>query len=240
MSFLKSFVTTAARQVHDGAIKTMAQWDPTTVAEAQLTEWNDQAKQLADVAAKAATDAQTEKVKVENMLSEINRYTMAAQKLMATNESAANIAADRALAVQADLKDAQAVQAEAQSWADETRANAELAETKVAQGRATIEQAKRDQARAIQSKEQAETRLRERERVAGITSGLSGGDIALDALKANAAKAKQDAVSANLRSNVLNKGNESDAAINAALAEVDGPPKGQTLAEKLATLNAKR
>jgi hypothetical protein len=218
----------------------MAQWDPNTVAEAQLTDWNNQAAILADSAAKAATDLETAKTKVNGLLSEINRLTIAATKLAATNETAANIAADRALNMQAELEDAQAELADAQSWADETRASAEQAETKVAQGRATIEQAKREQARALQAKEQAETRLHERERVAGINQNLNGGDIALNALKANAAKAKQDAASANLRSNVLNKGNEADAAIKAALAEVDGPPKGQTLAEKLAALNTKR
>jgi hypothetical protein len=44
------------------------------------------------------------------------------------------------------------------------------------------------------------------------------------------------AAAANIRSDVLGKGADADAAINAALAEVDGAPKPQSLAEKLAAL----
>ena len=236
MSFLTSFASTAARQIHDGAIKTLATWDPNTVAESQITEWNSKASELANIAAKAATDLQTQQTKVTSLQNDIARYSAAAEKLAATNEVAANAAADKALALSNDLTDAQAALADAQSWANETRQSAEEAESKVAQARQIIEQAKRDQARALQSKEIAEQRLHDRERLAGITSNLDGTDAALNALKANADAAKQAAAAANLRSGVLNKGNEADAAIKAALAEVDGAPKTQTLAEKLAAL----
>ena len=236
MSFFNSIVTTGMRNVHDGAVKTSATWNPDLVAESQLTEWNATASELANIAAKAATDFQTQQTKVTSLNNDIARYTAAAEKLAATNEVAANAAADKALALSQDLTDAQAALTDAKSWADETRASAEEAESKVAQARNIIEQAKRDQARALQAKEVAEQRLHDRERVAGITNHLDGTDAALNALKANADAAKQAAAAANLRSGVLGKGNEQEAAIKAALAEVDGAPKVQSLADKLAAL----
>ena len=238
MSFFQSFVTTGMRNIHDGAIKTLATWDPDTVAESQLTEWNTKAAELATMAAKAAGELEVQQKKVTSITSDIARYMAAAEKLATSNEKAANMAADKALALQGDLEAAQAALADAQSWADETRASAEEAEDKVSKGRATIDQAKRDQARALQSKTIAEQRLRDRERLAGISNHLDGADAAINALTANAAKAKEAAAAANLRSGVLNKSSEADSAIAAALKEVDGGPKPQSLAEKLAALKA--
>ena len=238
MSFLNSFVTVGMRNVHDGAIKTLAAWDPDTVAESQLQEWNSRAAELATMAAKAASELEVQQKKFDGITADINRYMAAAEKLATTNEKAANMAADKALALQSDLEDAKTALAEAQSWADETRATAEEAEAKVSKGRATIEQAKRDQQRAQQAKMVAEQRLHDRERLAGISTNLDGADAAINALTANAAKAKEAAAAANLRSGVLNKRNADDDAIKAALAEVDGGPKPQSLAEKLAALKA--
>lgn len=101
---------------------------------------------------------------------------------------------------------------------------------------AAIDQAKRDQARAKQEQFIAEQRLKDRERMAGISNKLDGADIAINAMQANVVEARKAAAAANLRSGVLGKGADTDAAINAALAEVDGSPKPQTLSEKLAAL----
>ena len=240
MSFFNSFVTVGMRSIHDGAIKTMAAWDPDTVAESQLQEWNTKAAELATMAAKAAGELEIQQKKFDGINSDIARYMAAAEKLAETNEKAANMAADKALALQGDLNDAKAALAEAQNWADETRTSAEEAETKVSKGRATIEQAKRDQIRAKQAQTVAEQRLHDRERLAGISNTLDGADAAINALQANAAKAKEAAAAANLRSGVLNKGNADEAAIAAALKEVDGGPKLQSLADKLVALKANR
>ena len=236
MSFFGNYVSAAVRQIHDGAIKTIASWDPETAGEAQILQWNQTAAELANVAAKAATDLNTQRKIVSELESNIARYTAAAEKLAATNESAANQAADKAIELSEQLESAKATLADAESWATETRTSAEDAEAKVAAGRAAIEKAKREQARALQEKHVAEARLAERERVAGITKGLNGADTAIDALTANAAKSKQEAEAARLRSNVLGKTTEADVAIKAALDEVDGGPKPQSLAEKLAKL----
>lgn len=72
--------------------------------------------------------------------------------------------------------------------------------------------------------------------MAGISNKLDGADIAINAMQANVVEARKAAAAANLRSGVLGKGADTDAAINAALAEVDGSPKPQTLSEKLAAL----
>lgn len=236
MSFLGSMLTAKARDLHDAAVKTVANWDPNGAGESQIIEWDSQAKEFAASAAKAATDATAANDEVANINANITRYIAAAEKLAATNETAAMAAATTAEEWQARLADAQNVAKDATSWAAETLAAAQLAQKKVMDGRKTIEAAKRDLARATQENQIAEQRRAERERMAGITKGLNGADLAIDALTANAKEAREKAAANNIRSGVLGANVENDAAINAALAEVDGGPKPQTLAEKLAAL----
>ena len=52
--------------------------------------------------------------------------------------------------------------------------------------------------------------------------------------------AREKAAADNIRSGVLGKAVEADAAINAALAEVDGGPKPTSLQDKLAALKNKK
>ena len=236
MSFLSSFVSTKVRNLHDGAIKLIAQWDPESVGEAQLTEWDSQAKEMAATAARAATDAKAAQDAVATIQSNVARYTAAAEKLASTNEVAANKAADQAIEWASKLESAQSEAEAATAWAAETRTAAENAQRLVIEGRTKIENAKRDQARALQEAKVAEQRRADRERMAGITKGLSGADMALDAMAANAKAAREKAAAYDIRSGVLGKASDDDAAINAALAAVDGKPKAQTLAEKLAAL----
>lgn len=236
MSFFGSFLTAKVRDLHDSSIKLVAKWDPEAVGEAQIIEWDNTAKEMATSAAKAATAAKAANDAVVNINSNVTRYTAAAEKLAATNEVAANKAADQALEWAAKLDDAQNEANEANSWSSETLEVAQNAERLVMEGRKKIEAAKRDLARATQQQVVADQRLHERERMAGLKSGLSGADIAINAISANAIAAKEKVAAANIRSGVLGKAVEADALINQALQEVDNGPKPQSLADKLAAL----
>lgn len=236
MSFISSYVTTKLREMHDASINLVAKWDPESVGESQILSWDNTAKEMATSAAKAATAAKAANDAVINVNSNVTRYTAAAEKLAATNEEAANKAADQALEWAAKLEDAQAEATEANSWAAETLEAAQNAEHLVMEGRKKINTAQRDLARATQQQVVADQRLHERERMAGLKTGLSGADVAINAITANAQAAKEKVVAANIRSSVLGKAVEADQAINAALAEVDSGPKPQSLADKLAAL----
>ena len=236
MSFFKHFVTTTMRNIHDGAIKTLASWDPETVGEVQLAEWNQKAAELAKLAAEAAAERDSARKRVEQLEADFARYSAAAKKLAESNATAAEKAVDQALELKEQLAEARQILEENQAWADETLVAAQAAQEKVAKGRQAIEAAKREQTRAKREQEIAEQRLKDRERMAGITRGLDGTDIAIDALKSNAAAAKKNAAAANIRSGVLNKGADADAAIQAALAEVDGKSKPKSLQDKLSQL----
>ena len=229
-------ITTKARDLHDGTIKLMAKWDPDSVAESQLVEWDSQAREMATTAAKAAADAKIAATEVANIQANVARYTAAAEKLATVNEDAANKAADQALEWANKLEDAQAAAADTASWATETLSAAQNAERLVLEGRGKIEKAKREQARALQEQAVSEQRRKDRERMAGISTGLSGADAAIGAMAANAAAAREKAAANQIRSDVLGHAVDADAAINAALAEVDGHAKPQTLADKLAAL----
>jgi hypothetical protein len=159
---------------------------------------------------------------------------------MAGNEDAANKAADQALDWAGKLETAESEASDAEAWAKETRVAAENAQQLVMQGRQKIEAAKREQARALQAEKVADQRRADRERLAGITKGLSGADLAIDAMSANTRAARERAEANNIRSGVLGKAVEADDAITRALAEVDGGGKSQSLQDKLAALKARK
>ena len=241
MTFFTSLISTKIRDAHDGAVKLIAKWDPEGVSQAQLMEWDNTARELAQTAARAATDAKTARDAVTNINSNLDRYTAAAEKLAAAgNEDAANKAADQALEWGSKLETADAEAQDAESWAKETRVAAENAQRLVMQGRQKIEAAKREQARALQAEQVSEQRRADRERMLGITKGLNGADVAIDAMSANARAARERAEANNIRSGVMGKAVEADDAINRALAEVDGAPKTQSLQDKLAALKARK
>jgi chromosome segregation ATPase len=238
MSFFKSLGDTVVHNVHDGAVKTLANIAPDVVGETQVTQWRVDAAKASDMAAKAATDLETAQKKFDGMKADIARYTTAAEKLMATNESAANTAVDRATQLTNDLPAAESTLAEAKSWASETETAAIAAEKRVSEGRAAIDEALHAQVQAKNEAAIAAQRLADRERLAGINNHIDGADAAINALKANAAAARQQTASANMRSKVLGANQDADAAINAALGEIDHGTAPQTLAEKLAALKA--
>jgi phage shock protein A len=238
MSFFGSLGKTVVGNVHDGAVKTLANIAPDVVGETQITQWREDAAKAADMAAKAATDYESAQKKFDSMKADIARYTAAAEKLMATNEQAATTAIDRATQLNADLPAMQTQLAEAKSWAEETEQAAIAAEKRLTDGRAAITAALHAQEQAKNEAAIAAQRLADRERLAGITNSLNGADAAINALKATADAAKQKAASANMRAKVLGQNQDADAAINAALQEVTSGPAPQTLSEKLAALKA--
>jgi len=237
MGIASAILKTKGRDLHDGLIKTLAKWDPESVGAAQLEQWDSQAREMARIAAKAATDSGVATEARTNISNNIARYTAAAEKLMAAgNEAAAEKAADEALSWKNKLPDAEAEADEAAKWAVESREAAERAEKIVLEGKSKIEKALRGQEKAKQEAVVAESRRADRERIAGLTHGLSGSDAAIDALVANANSFREKAAADNIRSGVLGKAVESDAEVNAALAEVDGTVKPKTFAEKMAAL----
>jgi hypothetical protein len=75
--------------------------------------------------------------------------------------------------------------------------------------------------------------------MAGISKGLSGTDAALDAMAANVRESRERAAANRIRSDALGKASDNDSAVAAALAEVDGKGKSNSLHEKLAALRSK-
>lgn len=237
MSFLTSYITTKARDLHNASIQMVAKWDPESAGEAQIAEWDAQAREMAGVAARALSDADTTR-KVANTIREnMQRYTRAAENLMSKGEtSAAEQSADKALEYKSQLQSAEAEAADAQLWADETHAAALKAQRLVVEGRSKIEHAKRDQARAEREAAIAAERLAERQRLAGITRNLSGADAAIDAMSANTRKSREKAAADRIRGDALGKVTDDNQAIQRALEEVDGIAAPKSLSDKLAAL----
>lgn len=237
MSFLTSYISTKARDLHNAGIQMVAKWDPESAGEAQIAEWDAQAREMAAVAARALTDADTTRKVVNTIRENMQRYTRAAENLLNRGEtSAAEQSADRALEFKSQLESAEAEAEDAQRWAEETQSAAVKAQRLVAEGRSKIERAKRDQARAEREAAAASQRLAERQRLAGITRDLSGADAAIDAMAANTRKSREKATADRIRSDALGKVTDDNSAIQRALEEVDGSPAPKNLSDKLAAL----
>lgn len=234
---LYNYVSAKFSGFRDELVKTLAKWDPETVGEAQLLEWEESAKKLAATAVKATNEANAASAALSTARSDIARYTAAATKLAPSNPEAANKAADQALEIDSKLQSLIDDAEDATAWAHEAREAAERAQKAVLEGRRQIDAAKREQARAAEQERVAEARCEDRERVAGLTRSLTGSDAAINAMKANAQKSRDAAAANNLRSSVIGKSAETDDAIKTALAEVDGSSSTMSLADKLARLN---
>jgi len=238
MSFLSSLMSTKAKAIGDTAIKAYTNADPDGAGAAQLDVWDSEAKGLAAIASSAASDMKIAADAVANIQKQVARFTAAAEQLAVTNPTVANTAADSALDWQSRLAGAVSALDSATKWAAETTASAVAAEQRVANGRAKIEAAKRDQLEANHEATIAAQRLHDRERMAGINTGISGADAALDAMTANTKALHEKAVADNLRAGVLGQATDSEAVITAAMAEVDGSSAPKTLADKLAALKS--
>jgi len=237
MSFLTSYVSTKARDLHTAGIQLIAKWDPESAGGAQIAEWDSQARDMAATAAKALTDASAMRKTADSIRENMQRYTRAAENLLSKGETAAaEQSADRALEFKSQLEVAEAEAVDAEAWAAETHDAAIKAQRLVAEGRSKIERVKRDQARAQREAEVASQRLAERQRIAGITRDVSGADAAIDAMSANTRKAREKATADRIRSDALGKISDDNKMIERALAEVDGVSTPKNLSDKLAAL----
>jgi hypothetical protein len=239
MSFFSSLVTTKIRDAHDSALKAIAKRNPSTAAAVQIEQWQVESVEYSKNAATAASAAKAAADHLVAIKTNIAKYTAAAEKLAsAGNEDAANKAADQALSLQAQLESAQREVDATASFAADTLELANKAQQQVVDGLTAVEAAKREQARAAEEAKLAEQRLATKERMSGITHGLSGTTAAIDAMTANAKADREKAAAANIRAGVLGKSSENDDAIAAAIAEVDGTNKPKSLAEKMAALKS--
>jgi len=236
MSIFVNYISTKMKDAKTNLIKAAASWDPEAVGESQLAEWNDQAEEMAEMAASAQIEYNSLLAKLASIKNNYNDYVTAAETLATKNPTAANKAADQAMELMGQINVLDADVADAKLWMDETRSVAEAAQEKVRQGRDAIERAIREQKRATQEAATSKAKLEQRERMAGITSSVDGIDVAINAMKSNVADAKKESIANNIRSGVLNRGADEDTAIQDAIKASKGQTAPTTLTDKLASL----
>lgn len=245
MSLLGNYLGVQVQALHDGIVKTVVNFDPEGASEAQLAEYHNKVDQLADIAAKAMTQAAADAARVIQLQASFDQHMKAAASLDGSNEPAKQKALEKIVSdaetISGDLESAKASAADSSGYADQMKAAHGQAVDKWKNGRTHLDQAKRDQERARQDAARAAQQTADAERAAGLIKGLNGGDIALDAMAANTARLKEKAASARLTSGALSTATEGDDEAAKALAAAAGTSSaaGSSLAERMAALRAK-
>ena len=243
MTFGISYVTTKMREAADGAAKIVANFDPEGATEADIQEGHKKVDELAAIAAGAMTKAEADQRIADAAKAEYNKYktaAMATNALVEAGDVSKQGVLEKLISIAEKLKpqveDAQHTATDSQTWYEETKGYHEQAVQKWTGMRTALDNARRDLERSKQQ-EQQETRMAsERERAAGLI-GRGTGNVALDAMQAAAADAKQHAAAAHLTNMALGHASGVDDDVAAALASVDkGGAPTPSAASRLANL----
>jgi hypothetical protein len=252
MSFLTSMIGQKAREVHDGIIKTVVAFDPQGATQAQIDEYSQNVDQLADIAARAETQAQADQKKADELGVSLEQHIHAAELLSAQVAATADTAAkaakqkglDKIMADAEQIKqqhdDAVKAATDSRAWADERKATHQAGVQKLLTARTRLETAMRNQQRAHDEAAIAAQRAADAKAAAGLTSGLDTMDTALGAMEANANRDHQKAMAANMTAGAMSAHADGDAEAAAALAAASGnaPSASMSIADRLAALKA--
>ncbi len=233
--FLASYLQSSFRTAKDGLIKTVAGFDPDGVQEAQLMEYKKAVDEIATTAAKTDAQLQSETQRIASQKTDIQRHLKALEILQAQADAetdpiaktkkmaAVETESSRIDTMMNTLESDQTNLAQVQGYANELHAAHKTAVEKWTKGRANLERAKTEQARARLELDRAQERKADTERVAGLVGGLTGVDAGMNAMTANTKTMREKAAALNMTSTALNTSTGEDADIAAALAAADAP-----------------
>jgi hypothetical protein len=250
MTFFTSLLGQKAQEIHDGIIKTVVAFDPQGATQAQIDEYSHNVDQLADIAARAETQAQADQKKADELGVSLEQHIHAAEILSAQVDATADAAAksakqkglDKIMADAEQIKhqhdDAVTSAAQSRTYADERKDTHQAAVQKLLTARTRLEAAMRNQQRSHDEATIAAQRAADAKTAAGLTSGLDTMDTALSAMDANAARDHQKAMAANMTAGALSAHADGDAEAAAALAAASGnaPATSISIADRLAAL----
>ena len=253
MSFFGNYVVANVWALHDGIVKTIADFDPQGASEAQLAEYGDKVHEMEGLAAKAEIQAQADAAQVAKLTASaeqhVNASALVEKQVTAETDPAAKARKQATLdklnadatAILGDLESAHAAAKDSRGYADGLLAAHKQAVAKWTAGRSNLERAKREQDRARLDAARAQERKADAKRAAGLTTRIDTSDIVLNAMAANTAKYEQQAKGARLTTGELKSATAGDSDVAEALSAVSDAPAASattaaSLAERLAAL----
>lgn len=242
MSLLSKYFGGDVKALQDGIVKTVVQHDPRGAMQAEIQEGLGKLHKLAGLAAEAAGKAQADAAQVAKLQGSFNQHLTAADSLTtqiseATDPAvgkAKQTALDKILAdaehLKRDLDSAKTSAAESRSDADELKKDADTARERLEASQRELTTAIHEQDRAQIEAKRAEERRETAERTAGLVSGLSSHDVALQALHSNTELAHKRALAATMTADGLEGNSSADAEVAAALRAASGEAAAPTTA----------
>ena len=243
MSLFGSMLQNKVGQAADGLTKAVVGLDPVGAIQAQILEDKKIVDHFAQQAAADLEKSNGDAAAVATKQSEFDRYKQAAR---ATNDKLQAGDATQQVVLDQLLAKAEGLKADIASLKERAdlslqRYNDSLGHHQQAIAKWTGEKERLEAAmRSMQNAQEDEKRAREdtaqRERDAGLLSGLNSGDLALSAMESRAAEARQRANAARMTGEALGAKSAVSSDVQKALDEVAGKPATKSAADRLADL----
>ena len=251
ISFLKSLLGVKANQTVQGALEMYVRWDPKGASEAELKTMESKLDEMGMHVAQARAKY-SEAQKALNTINALMHQRMTAadtlqRQFEAESDQGKKAALEKSLGTLVDLLEKMTPEVQ-QDEADAKDAHDFLVQleeaysafgAKLKTARADLDRAQRDMERAAMARETAQQRAEQAREAAGLAQSGSSVNVALQAMHANAEKARQAADAANAKSALLKPTSPEteDPHIAAALAAAQGKQApAASLADRLAAL----
>jgi len=248
--FVKNFGKQKVTQTGQSLVQMLAGWDPDTASAAEIEQMEERLDKLTTQVAQARQSFQKEQEEADAIEKLYDQRMKAAELLQSKLEQATGPQAaelETALAelvdmlesMQPDIEREMEEAKEAEAFMKELEEVATLSAAKLKTARKTLEEAKRDMARARVREERARDRSEQAAQVAGLRRETDQMGSALSAMRREADSAEARAEALNLKSRLLapTKEEKSSTLVQEALNQAGGgAPKPANIKDRLAGL----
>ena len=248
LGFLKKFGTQKIKQAGQAMTQAIVEFDPETATEAAIEQMDDYVDKLSRELAVANQSLAKERSEADAAKENYNKKFETANKMQAAIDGG-ELSAAKAKSIQksldglmADLENSRddvALEIEeaddAQSAVDSVKESLQIAVDKLKTARSDHKRAGNDMKRAAHAEKRAKDEEERAKRAAGISSGGSGMDVALEAMKSAAAERTANAEAAQTKADMIKPFDAAgDDNIAEFMAEVEGKDLDATSGDKLA------
>jgi chromosome segregation ATPase len=254
LAFMRNMVGVKADKAVQAGLEALVRWDPQSASEAEMRTMEQRLDELGRQVAQARQSYEKEQREAETIQALSAQRMAAAEQLKrqydAETDPAKKAELERSLTTLVTMLEQMApeVDREKKDVVDAKEFLEMLEKTyaeaggKLREGRAQLERAQRDMARAGQQRQMAEQQSEAARRAAGLSTSTSSLNVALKAMQEAAARDLTNAEAANMKTKLLKptKPEQEDPNIARAMQIASGQPAAPaSLTDRLAALRAR-
>ena len=249
--FLKHYGVNKATEVLEDFTSAVVAFDPETASKAQIAMMEAELKKLGNRLAEAEAEVQREHRETRDIERSYQQYLQAAQVLHSKLESADDEdkcaelelslgkVIDKLEQLKPEIERERKEDQEIELWRSELRSSFEELALKVRRAQGELVSARRQMDMAKLQKQRADSRHRQSQEAAGLSSSMSSLSVALDAMNRETAKVRAETEALKLKADLFKIDQlDSDPNVAMALAQARGGDAGgkRSLADRLAAL----